>query len=100
MDSIATATTIRYLNKANCNRVPIPLVPKPEQDQIVMELERRLSINEELASEIDANFKRATRLRESILKMAFSGKLGVHDLNSRSSPHQQDQIQGLSGIVI
>jgi type I restriction enzyme, S subunit len=100
MDSIATATTIRYLNKANCNRVPIPLPPKPEQDQIVMELERRLSINEELASEIDANFKRATRLRESILKMAFSGKLGVHDLNSRSSPHQQDQIQGLSGIVI
>ncbi|MEN9574577.1 MAG: hypothetical protein RL514_2432 [Verrucomicrobiota bacterium] len=37
--------------------------------------ERRWSVMEELKSVVTANLQRATRLRQSILNRAFSGKL-------------------------
>jgi type I restriction enzyme S subunit len=75
MESIATSTTIAYLNKDNCNRVPIPLPPLAEQTRIVAEVERRLSVVEELEATVSANLQRATRLRQSILQKAFTGEL-------------------------
>ena len=39
------------------------------------EVERRLSVVEELESVVSANLQRATRLRQSILQKAFSGSL-------------------------
>ena len=53
----------------------IPLPPLAEQTRIVAEVERRLSVVEELESVVSANLQRATRLRQSILQRAFSGKL-------------------------
>ena len=47
--------------------------------QIVAEVERRLSIAQESESEIEANLKRSSRLRQSILKRAFEGKLVPQD---------------------
>ena len=44
-------------------------------DRIVSEVERRLSVLEELESVVAANLQRATRLRQAILHRAFSGKL-------------------------
>ena len=54
---------------------PIPLPPLAEQTRIVEEVERRLSVMEELESMVSANLQRATRLRRSILEKAFSGEL-------------------------
>ena len=45
------------------------------QMRIVAEVERRLSVVEELESVVTANLQRATRLRQSILKRAFTGEL-------------------------
>jgi type I site-specific restriction endonuclease len=42
---------------------------------IVAEVERRLSVVEELKSELATNIQRTTRLRQSILQQAFAGKL-------------------------
>ena len=55
--------------------LPISLPPLAEQTQIVAEVERRLSVVEELDSVVTANLQRATRLRQSILQKAFSGGL-------------------------
>ncbi|MGE0680569.1 MAG: restriction endonuclease subunit S [Candidatus Binatia bacterium] len=59
----------------------VPLPPLPEQHRIVAEVERRLSVIDELESTIDADLKRAERLRQSILKRAFEGKLVPQDPN-------------------
>jgi type I restriction enzyme, S subunit len=47
--------------------VPVPLPPLAEQQQIVAEIERRLSVIEELEATVEANLTRADRLRQSIL---------------------------------
>jgi type I restriction enzyme S subunit len=54
---------------------PFPLPRPAEQTRIVAEVERRLSVVEELEVVVSANLQRATRLRQSILQKAFSGEL-------------------------
>ena len=46
-----------------------------EQTRIVAEVERRLSVVEELEAVVSTNLQRATRLRQSILQKAFNGEL-------------------------
>lgn len=58
-----------------CRGLPIPLPPLEEQLCNVAEVERRLSIVEELETTVAASLQRADRLRQSILQIAFvSGK--------------------------
>jgi type I restriction enzyme S subunit len=66
---------VRHLHLEDLRRVPIPLPPVPEQTRIVAEVERRLSVVEELEAVVAANLQRATRLRQSILQKAFTGEL-------------------------
>lgn len=54
--------------------------PLAEQAEIVAEVERRLSVIEEVETQVEIGLKRATRLRQSVLKRAFEGKL-VHGLD-------------------
>ena len=53
---------------------PIPVPPLPEQTRIVAEAERRLSVIEELEAAVTADFQRATRLRQSMLRRVFDGQ--------------------------
>jgi type I restriction enzyme S subunit len=53
----------------------------------VAEVERRLSVVEELEAVVSANLQRATRLRQSILQKAFDGGL----CNPRQIEHYQEQ---------
>ena len=55
--------------------MPVPLPPLEEQDEIVAEVERRLSVIDKQEAAVQANFARADRLRQSILRSAFSGRL-------------------------
>jgi type I restriction enzyme S subunit len=57
--------------------IPFPLPPLPEQHQIVAEIERRLSLADQLKKVVEQSLKQAERLHQSILKHAFEGKL-VH----------------------
>lgn len=57
------------------------LPPLAEQEQIVSELERCFSIADELEATIASELTRAERLRQSILKQAFSGELVPQDPN-------------------
>ena len=60
--------------------VPFPVASKQseggsQRGSTVAEVERRLSVVEELESVVSANLQRATRLRQSILQKAFTGGL-------------------------
>ena len=55
--------------------LPLPLPPIAEQQRIVAEIDRRLSLIHEVVAQVDANLLRAVRLRQTILKEAYSGKL-------------------------
>ena len=63
------------VNQQALKATPIPFPPSVEQDQIVAEVERRLSVIDELEATVEANLTRAARLRQSVLQTAFSGKL-------------------------
>ena len=54
---------------------PFPLPPIAEQQQIVTEVAEKLSQIEAAEVAIDHSLRRAARLRQSILKQAFEGKL-------------------------
>ena len=71
------ARHFQFLEKA-----PIPLPPLSEQQAIVSEIERRLSVADEVEKTVAAELKRAEQLRQSILKKAFSGGLVPQDSNN------------------
>ena len=59
----------------------IPLPPIEEQSRIVTEVQRNLSNTDFLEAELEKQLSRADRLRQSILKRAFEGKLVPQDPN-------------------
>jgi type I restriction enzyme S subunit len=63
------------LNLSHIKATAIPFPSLDEQLRIVAEVERRLSLVREVESQVDANLKRAERLRQSVLGTAFSGRL-------------------------
>ena len=74
----------QQVGQANVNgtklaAMPIPLPPLAEQRRIVAEVERRLSVVQQAEATVEASLARAERLRQSILKQAFSGKLVPQD---------------------
>jgi type I restriction enzyme S subunit len=67
--------TMEILNLGILKSLPIALPPLAEQTRIVAEVERRLSVVEELEAVVFSNLQRATRFRQSILQNAFTGEL-------------------------
>lgn len=59
-----------------CRDLPVPLPPLAEQTRIVAEVERRLSVIDELEAAVLDNLQRADRLRQAVLQKAFKGELG------------------------
>jgi len=67
--------------------------PLTEQRRIVAEVERRLSVVAALEGEVEAALARATRLRQSILKRAFEGRLVEQDPNDEPAAALLARIQ-------
>ena len=72
-------TNLASINLTLLSTFPVPLPPVAEQNRIVAEVERRLSVLQQAESVVEANLTRAGRLRQSILKQAFSGNLVPQD---------------------
>ena len=74
----------QQVGQANVNgtklaAMTLPFPPLAEQRRIVAEVERRLSVIQQAEATVEASLTRADRLRQSILKQAFSGKLVLQD---------------------
>ncbi|NGZ96977.1 MAG: hypothetical protein CV089_12815 [Nitrospira sp. WS110] len=75
LDRWFTGSTTKHFTRESFVSVPIPMPPLLEQREIVAEVERRLSVIDELEATVELNLTRADRLRQSILACAFSGQL-------------------------
>lgn len=71
--AVATGIAQKTVPLAGLRRFAIPLPPFEDQGQIVSEVERRLSVIKELEVKVKANFARVDNLRQSPLKLLFSG---------------------------
>ncbi|MCC7542657.1 MAG: restriction endonuclease subunit S [Deltaproteobacteria bacterium] len=67
------------LNGGIIRMLAIPLPPRAEQQRILEEVERLLSVRDGTVLQLSRTALRATRLRQSILKWAFDGKLVDQD---------------------
>ena len=90
---LSTGININNLRRENIEDMFIPLPSLTEQEQIVSELERHLSVADEIEATIGAELTRAERLRQSILKHAFSGKLVPQDPNDEPAEMLLARIQ-------
>ena len=70
---------MRNIGQERIREIRFPLPPLAEQRRIVSEVERRLSVVQQAEATVEASLARAERLRQSILKQAFSGKLVPQD---------------------
>ena len=61
------------------HRMPVPLPSIAEQREIIARIDERLSVITATEQQLDVNLRRATRLRQGILKRAFEGKLIAQD---------------------
>ena len=63
------------INLRILSNFPIPIPSTAEQMEVVQEIEEKFSVCEHLESDISDNIEKAKALRQSILKLAFEGKL-------------------------
>ena len=75
----ARGVGIHHLGAERASSWAVALPPLAEQRRIVAEVERRLSVAQQAEAAVAASLARAERLRQSILKQAFSGRLVPQD---------------------
>jgi len=68
-------TNLASISMSKLRALPLPIPPPAEQARIIAEVERRLSVVDELGRTVSANLRRAIALRQSVLQRAFSGQL-------------------------
>ncbi len=71
--------SMRNIGQDRIRAIRIPLPPIEESRQIVVEIERRFSIVDEVEAQVGSDLKRAERLRQAVLMKAFAGQLLNHD---------------------
>ena len=76
-----TGSVVTGISSRNFKPFPLIIPPLSEQQVIVSEVERRLSVANAVEAVVDAELKRSDTLRQSVLKQAFSGKLVPQDPN-------------------
>lgn len=73
--STGNQESMRNIGQDRIRQIVCDLPTLGEQRRVVAEVERRLSVIDQLEAAVEANFTRAGHLRHSILSKAFSGKL-------------------------
>ena len=81
VSALCGGSTRDFLNGKILRSIVFPLPSLEEQHRIVAVVKRRLSIIQQSEAAVEANLIRAERLRQSILKQAFEGKLVPQEPN-------------------
>lgn len=75
LEKYAPATAQKNINLSVLNDILFPLPSLPEQQQIVAEIEKRFAVDDEMEKAVNDSLLQAEKLKQSILKQAFAGKL-------------------------
>jgi len=79
VSALQSGSTRKRISRGNLATIALPLPPLAEQRRIVAEVERRLSIVDDMEASVAASLKRAERLRQAVLRRAFAGELVPQD---------------------
>lgn len=97
------AGSMPKIDQQTVERLLVPLPPRTEQDRIAAEVEDLISVADDAFLRSIANEKRCQRLRQSILRWAFEGRLVDQDPTDEPASvllerinAERDQIQGLN----
>lgn len=69
------------LSVSEIKKIPLYLPSLPEQQHIVEEIEKRFAVADELEKAVNEGLEKADKLKQSILKKAFEGKLVAQNPN-------------------
>ena len=81
MQNASGSTAQPHFYLADIRKFPVAVPSIMEQDVIIQELERLLSVYNEINTKVETEIKRAQSLRQAILKRAFEGQLVPQDPN-------------------
>ena len=74
-ESAKQTTNLASINLTQLRACPIPIPPKNEMAKIVVALQQCHSDAEQMELIVENSLKRSIKLRQSILKRAFEGRL-------------------------
>ncbi|MBU6403511.1 MAG: restriction endonuclease subunit S [Proteobacteria bacterium] len=67
-------TTQKFASLGLLREIPVPYAPLTDQQRIVAEIDRRVSLIRGTAAQVDTNLHRAERMRQALLSSLFTGK--------------------------
>jgi len=80
IERVASSTSgLHTLSISKVGRLPVPLPPLGEQTRVSDEVDATLSVGDDVVGGVSRDLRRCARLRQSILKWAFEGRLVDQD---------------------
>ena len=95
MENIATKTAVPYMNKENCNSIPIPLPPLPEQTAIA----EALSDTDELLTTLEKLIEKKKLIKKGTMQELLTGKTRLPGFNTYSKDAMHRVSTGVSTTI-